>query len=57
LFEWRTVVIVAHRLQTVKKADEIIVLEAWKVIERWNHDSLVREKGVYAKMLELQSWF
>lgn len=57
LFEWRTVIIVAHRLQTVKKADEIIVLESGRVIERWNHESLVQENGIYAKMLELQSGF
>lgn len=37
LFKWRTVIIVAHRLQTVKKADDIIVFENGKVIERWNH--------------------
>ena len=57
LFEWRTVVIIAHRLQTVKKADEIIVLDKWKIIERWTHDELVVLWWTYAKMLELQSWF
>jgi len=57
LFEWRTVLIIAHRLQTVKRADDIIVLEQWKIMERWTHISLVKSWGVYAKMLELQSWF
>lgn len=63
LFEWRTVIIIAHRLQTVKHADEIIVLwnEEWKVgtqiLERWNHESLVNKWWFYAKMLELQSGF
>lgn len=57
LFEWRTVVIIAHRLQTVKKADEIIVLDEWKILERWTHDQLVVLWWTYAKMLELQSWF
>lgn len=57
LFERRTVIIIAHRLQTVKKADRIIVLDHGNVVEDGDHDSLVKSGGVYAKMLELQSWF
>lgn len=57
LFEGRTVIIVAHRLQTVKKADDIIVIEWGKVVERGTHDSLSDSNGIYAKMLELQSGF
>lgn len=57
LFQGRTVVIVAHRLQTVKKADDIIVLDKWTIIERGTHDELVQQWGQYAKMLELQSGF
>lgn len=57
LFEWRTVIVIAHRLQTVKKADDIIVIEDGKIIERWTHDHLVAIWGQYAKMLELQSGF
>lgn len=57
LFENRTVVIIAHRLQTVKNADDIIVLDEWKVIERGTHDQLVELWWSYAKMLELQSGF
>lgn len=57
LFKWRTVIIIAHRLQTVKRADDIIVLEYGKIIERWKHNELVKLKWVYNKMLELQSGF
>lgn len=57
LFEWRTVIIIAHRLQTVKAADDIILLEDGKIVERGTHDELVASWGQYAKMLELQSWF
>jgi len=57
LFEWRTVIIIAHRLQTVKEADDIIVIEEWNVVERWSHKELVKKKGIYNKMLELQSGF
>lgn len=57
LFKWRTVIIIAHRLQTVKEADDIIVLENWCVVERWTHKDLIKKKWVYNKMLELQSGF
>jgi ABC-type multidrug transport system fused ATPase/permease subunit len=57
LFEWRTVIIIAHRLQTVKQADDIIVLEWGRVIERGTHEALVETHWVYARMLELQSGF
>lgn len=57
LFQWRTVIIVAHRLQTVKKADDIIVLENGIVAERGNHQELIDKWWIYAKMLELQSGF
>lgn len=57
LFKDRTVVVIAHRLQTVKSADDIIVLDAWKIIERGNHRQLVKLGGHYTKMLELQSGF
>ena len=57
LFEGRTVIIVAHRLQTVKKADDIIVIEKWEVAERGTHASLTKAKWIYQKMLELQSGF
>lgn len=57
LFKGRTVIVIAHRLQTVKEADEILVLEGGKIVERGNHSELVDSNGIYAKMLELQSGF
>ena len=57
LFEWKTVIIVAHRLQTVKSADRILLFENWKVIEDWTHQSLIRKNWKYKKMLDLQSGF
>ena len=53
-FENRTVVIVAHRLSTVKKADNIIVLEKGEIIEEGNHQKLVNNKGVYFKLVKDQ---
>ncbi len=57
LFEWRTVIIIAHRLQTVRHADDIIVIEWGKVVERGDHASLIALWWIYYKMLELQSGF
>jgi ABC-type multidrug transport system fused ATPase/permease subunit len=57
LFKWKTVIIIAHRLQTVKSADEIFVIKEWKVIEKWNHKELLLKKWYYNQMIELQSGF
>ena len=53
-FKNRTVVVVAHRLSTVKKADNIIVLEKGKIIERGDHQELVNRRGVYYRLIKDQ---
>lgn len=50
----QTVVIVAHRLSTVKDADEIIVFNKGKIVERGTHDELVSVGGAYKKLVERQ---
>lgn len=58
LFAGRTVIVIAHRLQTVKEADDIIVMKKWEIIERWTHESLSKIKDwEYKKMLDLQTSF
>jgi ABC-type multidrug transport system fused ATPase/permease subunit len=57
LFKGRTVIIIAHRLQTVKHADIIYLLEDGQVVEEGNHDALLAMNGRYAKMVEMQSGF
>jgi ATP-binding cassette subfamily B protein len=53
-FKGRTVVIVAHRLSTVKHADKIVVLENGKVIEEGDHSSLAQKKGKYYELVKNQ---
>ena len=50
----KTAVIVAHRLSTVKKADQIIVLEKGKLVEQGNHEELVKMKGKYFNLIKNQ---
>ncbi len=52
--EGRTALVIAHRLSTVMKADEIIVLDAGRIVERGRHGELLARGGAYAQMWELQ---
>jgi ATP-binding cassette, subfamily B, bacterial MsbA len=54
LMENRTSFVIAHRLSTVRNADEIIVLAKGKIIEQGNHDDLTKKKGAYQKFCTLQ---
>ncbi len=53
-YNGRTVVVVAHRLSTVKNADQIIVMDNGKIAEVGNHDSLIANKGVYYNLIKNQ---
>ncbi len=53
-FKGRTVVVVAHRLSTVKDADNIVVLENGELVEQGNHQQLTRLKGAYYHLVKNQ---
>jgi len=55
LLENRTALVIAHRLSTVQHANEIIVLDAGRIVERGTHVSLMQEGKVYRRLVELQA--
>lgn len=54
LMENRTTLVIAHRLSTIRNADLILVIEKGKIVERGSHDTLLKRKGVYQKLYDMQ---
>ncbi|MDP8980820.1 MAG: ABC transporter transmembrane domain-containing protein [Acidobacteriota bacterium] len=54
LMTHRTVLVIAHRLSTVRRADKIVVLDRGRITETGNHDELVAGGGIYQRLHELQ---
>ena len=52
LMQDRTTLVIAHRLSTIQRADSIVVLDKGQIVETGTHDSLLKEKGLYAKLFE-----
>lgn len=54
LMKNRTSIVIAHRLSTIQHAHEIIVIQQGQVVERGKHEALIRENGLYKKLIEIQ---
>ena len=57
LMKGRTTIMIAHRLSTVRNADQIIVLQEGDIIERGSHRDLLDQKGIYTRLIEIQSGY
>lgn len=53
-FKNRTAIIVAHRLSTIRNADNIVVLDNGRIVEQGTHDNLIRKHGKYYHLIENQ---
>ena len=51
----KTLLVIAHRLKTIKDADQILVVSDGRIIERGNHDKLMQEDSIYARMVSVQA--
>jgi ATP-binding cassette subfamily B protein len=51
----RTAIVIAHRLSTVRRMDELIILDGGKLVERGDHDALLAKSGIYASLWAHQS--
>jgi ATP-binding cassette, subfamily B, bacterial len=53
--EGRMTILISHRFSTVRMADEIVVLDGGRIVERGDHDALMQQRGVYARLFALQA--
>lgn len=56
LMQNRTSLVIAHRLSTIQYADDIVVMQEGRIIERGNHISLMSKNGLYRKLVEMQAF-
>ena len=48
----KTVIMIAHRLKTVRNADQIVVIDKGRIAEQGKHNALVKQKGIYARFID-----
>ncbi|KAL2754890.1 hypothetical protein ACRALDRAFT_2042733 [Sodiomyces alcalophilus JCM 7366] len=53
--EGRTTIVIAHKLATIRKADNIVVMSQGRIVEKGTHDSLIAHDGTYARLVRIQN--
>ena len=48
----KTIIMIAHRLKTVRHADQIVVVDKGRIVQRGNHDQLMKEDGIYKRFVD-----
>ena len=51
----RIAIVISHRFSTVRMADQIVVLDQGHIVERGNHEALMKDDGIYSKLFTLQA--
>ena len=52
----RTSIVIAHRLSTIQKADTIVVMQKGEIVEQGKHEELLKKKGIYSNLVDMQSF-
>lgn len=56
LMQNRTSIVIAHRLSTIQHADQILVIDKGQIVEQGNHNELLSKKGLYYRLIEMQTF-
>lgn len=51
----KTIIMIAHRLKTVRNADQILVVENGEIVQKGNHDTLIKEEGIYKRFINIRN--
>ena len=50
----KTVIVIAHRLATIEHADQILVVDNGRIVQKGTHEQLIRQEGIYSKFISIR---